>query len=113
MGHGSWWILHLEPNQSTASGYSRTSIDHITHLTSTKQGSWKKDLHKNKVLIMRNISPTTKWDTIQTLFSMATHNGWKIHQMDVKTSFLNGDLKDNVFMSQSEGFLVKRQEHKV
>jgi hypothetical protein len=58
-------------------------------------------------------SPTTKYDTICTLFSMATHNGWNIHQMDVKTTFLNGDLKENVFMSQLEGFVVKGQEHKV
>jgi hypothetical protein len=33
--------------------------------------------------------------------------------MDVKIAFLNGDLKENVFMSQQEGFFVKRQEHKV
>lgn len=33
--------------------------------------------------------------------------------MDVKTSFLNGDLKENVFMSQPKGFVVKRHEHKV
>jgi hypothetical protein len=44
---------------------------------------------------------------------MAIQNGWKIHQMDVKTAFLNGDLKENVFMSQPEGFIVKGQEHKV
>jgi hypothetical protein len=44
---------------------------------------------------------------------MATQNGWKIHQMDVKSAFLNKDLKDNVFMSQLEGFVVKGQEHKV
>jgi hypothetical protein len=44
---------------------------------------------------------------------MAAQNGWKIHQMDVKTAFLNGDLKENVFMSQPEGFVVKGQEHKV
>jgi hypothetical protein len=30
---------------------------------------------------------------------MEAQNGWKIHQMDVKIAFLNGDLKDNVFMS--------------
>eukprot|EP00253_Pinus_taeda_P025452 PITA_25452 len=41
------------------------------------------------------------------------HNSWKVHQMDVKTTFLNGDLKENVFMSQPEGFVVKRHEHKV
>eukprot|EP00253_Pinus_taeda_P026761 PITA_26761 len=33
--------------------------------------------------------------------------------MDVKTTFLNGDLKENVFMSQLEGFAVKGHEHKV
>eukprot|EP00253_Pinus_taeda_P015940 PITA_15940 len=33
--------------------------------------------------------------------------------MDVKTSFWNGDLKENVFMSQPERFAVKGHEHKV
>jgi len=33
--------------------------------------------------------------------------------MDVKTTFLNGDLKENVFMSQPEGFSVKGHEYKV
>jgi len=32
--------------------------------------------------------------------------------MDVKTTFLNGDLKENVLMSQPKGFAVKGQEHK-
>ena len=31
----------------------------------------------------------------------------EVHQMDVKTDFLNGDLKENAFMSQPEGFVVK------
>eukprot|EP00253_Pinus_taeda_P017604 PITA_17604 len=33
--------------------------------------------------------------------------------MDVKIAFLNGDLKENVFMSQPEEFVVKGHEHKV
>eukprot|EP00253_Pinus_taeda_P021754 PITA_21754 len=58
-------------------------------------------------------APTAKWATIRTLFALAAQNGWKVHQMDVKTAFLNGDLKENVFMSQPEGFAVKGHEHKV
>eukprot|EP00253_Pinus_taeda_P029360 PITA_29360 len=57
-------------------------------------------------------APITTWATIRTLFALATQNGWKVHQMDVKTSSLNGDLKENVFMSQPEGFVVKGHGHK-
>jgi hypothetical protein len=63
---------------------------------------------------MRRISPPTKqWATIHTLFSLVAHNRWKFHQIDVKISFLNGDLKENVFMFQPKCFLVKGHEHKV
>ena len=55
MGHGSWWTLHMEPNQSDASGYTRTSISLMVHLTNISQGSWLKGLHRNKVLIMRRL----------------------------------------------------------
>ena len=42
----------------------------------------------------------------------AIHN-LEIHQMDVKTAFLNGDLDDEIYMEQPEGFIVPSQEKKV
>jgi hypothetical protein len=57
MGQKSWWIPHLEPNQSIASGYSRKNTDEMDHLTRTKKGLRKKDFHKKRLLIMRRIFP--------------------------------------------------------
>ena len=41
----------------------------------------------------------------------AIHN-LEIHQMDVKTAFLNGDLDEEIYMEQPEGFVVPGQEKK-
>ena len=39
------------------------------------------------------------------------HYDLELHQMDVKTTFLNGDLYENVYMAQPKGFVVKGKEH--
>jgi hypothetical protein len=44
---------------------------------------------------------------------LVTQEGWKVHQMDVKHSFLNGDLQEDVYMQQLPSFEIEGQEHKV
>ena len=58
-------------------------------------------------------SPVTKISTIRTLVALAAIHNLIIHQMDVKTAFLNGELKEEIYMSQPEGFVVTGQENKV
>ena len=58
-------------------------------------------------------SPVTKISTIRTLVALAAIHDFLIHQMDVKTAFLNGDLKEEIYMSQPEGCVVRDQENKV
>ncbi|KAM1746867.1 hypothetical protein COP1_013400 [Malus domestica] len=52
-------------------------------------------------------------ETIRGLISVAAQKGWFLHQLDVKSAFLNGVLKEEVFVDQPQGFVLKGQEHKV
>ena len=65
---------------------------------------------KEGVDYTETFAPIAKCGSIRTLFSLAAQKGWKIHHMDVKTTFLNGDLKEDVYMDQPEGFSIKGQE---
>ena len=58
-------------------------------------------------------SPVARLTTIRALLSLATSYGLIIHQMDVKTAFLNGELDEEIYMDQPDGFVVKGQESKV
>ena len=44
-------------------------------------------------------APTAKWNTIRLTLALAAQKGWKVHQMDVKSAFLNGDLQEDVYMT--------------
>ena len=46
------------------------------------------------------------------LIATTTIHNFEIHQMDVKTAFLNEDLDEEMYMEQPEGFVVKGQEMK-
>ena len=58
-------------------------------------------------------SPVTRMSSIRMLIAIAAIHNLEIHQMDVKTAFLNGDLDEEIYMEQSEGFIVPGQEKKV
>jgi hypothetical protein len=51
--------------------------------------------------------------TIHVLLSLATSYGLLVYQMNVKTTLLNGELEEKIYMTQPDGFIVKDQEDKV
>lgn len=49
-------------------------------------------------------APVARYSSIQTILSLSARMGWHIHQMDVKTAFLNGVIKEEVYIEQPKGF---------
>jgi len=65
-------------------------------------------LQTPRVDYAETFSPIVKAPTIRVLFTLAITFGWDIQQVDINNVFLNGDLTENVYMSQSEGFTNSR-----
>ena len=49
-------------------------------------------------------SPVTRITSIRIVIAIAALRNLEIHQMDVKTAFLNRDLNEEIYMEQPEGF---------
>ena len=47
------------------------------------------------------------------LLALAAAKDWRVHHLDVKSTFLNGELTETVFVRQPPGFAVKGEEHRV
>ena len=58
-------------------------------------------------------SPVVRSESVRSVVALASKCGLKLHQMDITTAFLNGDLNEEVFMKQPEGFISHGQEHLV
>jgi hypothetical protein len=49
-------------------------------------------------------APIARLESIHILLAYATHHGFKLYQMDVKSAFLNGPIKEEVYVEQPPGF---------
>ena len=58
-------------------------------------------------------SPVSKKDSFRIIMALVAHFDLELHQMDVKTAFLNGDLDEEVYMKQPEGFCLNEDSHLV
>ena len=56
-------------------------------------------------------SPVVKHSSIRTFFSIMAMHDLKLEQLDVKTAFLHGELEEEIYMDQPEGFIVPGKEN--
>lgn len=89
---GSKWVFRIKHN--TNGNISRFKARLVA-----------KGFHQTLSLdFTETFNPVTKTQTIRTIISIATYNGWDIEQIDVNNAFLNEDLSKDVYMAQPEGF---------
>lgn len=69
-----------------------------------------KQFHDKEMEGLRTFSPVSKKDSLRIIMALVAHFYLELHQMDVKTAFLNGE---EVYMDQPFGFSQEGSEHLV
>jgi hypothetical protein len=54
-----------------------------------------------------------RYTFIRMIIALAASMGWKLHQMDVKTTFLNGEIGEEIYIEQPDGLVIHEKESHV
>ena len=49
-------------------------------------------------------APVVRMETIRVLLALSVQENWEVQQMDVKGAFLNGNITEDIYMKQPEGY---------
>ncbi|KAG8479014.1 hypothetical protein CXB51_028903 [Gossypium anomalum] len=107
----------------THQGWKQAMVDEIAMIE--KNQTWKlvaRPINRKARLVVKGFSQkygldyletfalVARLDTIRLLVALAAQLEWKIHQLDVKSAFLNGFLEEEIYVEQPEGFKVPHKE---
>ena len=88
-----WWVYHAK---YAADG---SIVRYKAHLV------MKGFSQVESIEYFETFSPITKMNSIHLVLSLAASQGWTVYQMDVKSAFLHGDLHEEIYMEQPQGFV--------
>nr|GEV56316.1 copia protein [Tanacetum cinerariifolium] len=104
------------PNESLQDSTSQGSSSNVIQIHTPFEylGRWTKDhpianvigfRQEERIDFKESFAPVARIEAIRILIANAAHMNMNIDQMDVRTAFLNGELKKEVCVSQPEGFV--------
>eukprot|EP00253_Pinus_taeda_P004625 PITA_04625 len=110
------------PSMDLPEGKNSIGVKWVYKTKSNAEG--KIDRHKARLVVKsykqqqgkdydETFAQVARMETFRTVLSIAAQHKWKIYQMDVKSAFLNGVLKEEVYVEQPPGYEFDGQEHKV
>lgn len=65
---------------------------------------------KKSIDCQETLSLISKKDSLRIIMALVAHFNLELHQMDIKTAFLNGHLDEEVYMNQPKGFVKQGNE---
>jgi hypothetical protein len=95
------WVFKLKRDEAGA------IIKHKAHLVA------RGFMQREGIDFDDTFAPVARMESVRLLFALAAQEGWRVHHMDVKSAFLNGELKEEVYMHQLSGFAIPGKEGKV
>ena len=95
------WVYRLKHDENT-------SLPRYKARLGIKGFSQKKGIDYDEIF-----SPVVKMSSIRVVLGLAASLDLEVEQMDVKTAFLHGDLEEDIYMEQQEGFKVEGKENYV
>jgi hypothetical protein len=124
MIEGYWSIMNndvwdIVPRLKGKSVVTSKWIYKIKHATDGSVEKYKEKIvaigfsHVEGIDYEETFSPVARYTSICTVISLATYMGWRLHQMDAMTSFLNGDIEEEVYIKQPDGFMIRDQKSHV
>lgn len=109
-----WLIVLLIGPVFAPSGCFRVSTTLTAPWHSTKPGLWNKDSPDKQALISQKPSLLSfKMTSLQVLLALAAIHDYRVHQMDGITAFLHNVLKEEIYISQLEAFIVPSCESRI
>ena len=57
-------------------------------------------------------SPVARFESVRIILALAVQNAWTLQALDVKTAFLYGNLEEEIYMEQPEGFIKKGRDER-
>nr|GEV89443.1 retrovirus-related Pol polyprotein from transposon TNT 1-94 [Tanacetum cinerariifolium] len=88
--------------------YVDPSNMHIFYQPYPHDYQWTKDHpleQEEGINFEESFTPVARIEAIRIFLTYAAHKGFTVYQMDVKTAFLHGSLKEDVYVCQPEGFI--------
>jgi len=110
-GMGTWSLVDLPPGRSAIPNKWVFKLKNDGRFRARLVAKGFKQIHG--IDYDEVFSPVARFESLRTLFALAASHDWHIHSMDVKSTFLNGDIEEELYMRQPEGFEITDQADKV